>query len=367
MDPDNGHSHPHLPLPSPNDPANDPTGPPDVHYAAPRPYRHDHASMDYTFTQHPQLSHAAAYPDAHMATESHYHPLPQHQQEPPYGNHVAAESIHGTRLNLPEQGSHASRELMPNMPTQQHERLSETFTDHLPPHPMFAPPSRVIHLPPCTVVGYSPSPHHAPYDAHLVNGMAHNYNPIHAVGHGHPFSHDGARPASAEHSNASIPSAHPMSSQNHRYDLSTSASPPSGSQVQSVRSSSYTPPAHPAGVSSIPMSKDSAWKNTSLSTALECKPSQPKRPATQEPPQSQSRAVSETDSHSAASPERTPPPKNSRSGTTQPTTKPKKVKKPKMHPCTVCQKTFPRPSGLQTHMNTHYNLKREALSFPIHV
>ncbi|KAH7097761.1 hypothetical protein BKA62DRAFT_416116 [Auriculariales sp. MPI-PUGE-AT-0066] len=31
----------------------------------------------------------------------------------------------------------------------------------------------------------------------------------------------------------------------------------------------------------------------------------------------------------------------------------KKVKKVKMHPCSICGKEFPRPSGLQTHMNVH--------------
>jgi len=35
----------------------------------------------------------------------------------------------------------------------------------------------------------------------------------------------------------------------------------------------------------------------------------------------------------------------------------------KMHICWICQKEFPRPSGLATHMNTHSGLKREFLSY----
>ena len=38
--------------------------------------------------------------------------------------------------------------------------------------------------------------------------------------------------------------------------------------------------------------------------------------------------------------------------------KPSCQKKSKMHQCTVCQKWFPRPSGLATHMNSHSGAKR---------
>ncbi|KAF9528438.1 hypothetical protein CPB83DRAFT_766940, partial [Crepidotus variabilis] len=42
----------------------------------------------------------------------------------------------------------------------------------------------------------------------------------------------------------------------------------------------------------------------------------------------------------------------------------KKRKKSKMHECDVCQKKFPRPSGLKTHMNTHNNERPFACGFP---
>jgi hypothetical protein len=35
-----------------------------------------------------------------------------------------------------------------------------------------------------------------------------------------------------------------------------------------------------------------------------------------------------------------------------------KVKKVKYHPCPLCQKAFPRPSGLRAHMNMHTKEKR---------
>ena len=36
----------------------------------------------------------------------------------------------------------------------------------------------------------------------------------------------------------------------------------------------------------------------------------------------------------------------------------KRKPKVKLHPCEVCGKTFPRPSGLKTHMNSHSGEKR---------
>ncbi|KAF8889584.1 hypothetical protein BD779DRAFT_1519959 [Infundibulicybe gibba] len=41
-----------------------------------------------------------------------------------------------------------------------------------------------------------------------------------------------------------------------------------------------------------------------------------------------------------------------------------KKKKSKMHDCGICGKSFPRPSGLRTHMNTHNNLKPYPCGFP---
>ena len=40
-----------------------------------------------------------------------------------------------------------------------------------------------------------------------------------------------------------------------------------------------------------------------------------------------------------------------------------KKAKTKMHRCTVCEKVFPRPSGLATHMNSHSGAKRELFGF----
>ncbi|KAJ6627977.1 hypothetical protein B0H10DRAFT_319705 [Mycena sp. CBHHK59/15] len=44
--------------------------------------------------------------------------------------------------------------------------------------------------------------------------------------------------------------------------------------------------------------------------------------------------------------------------------KQKRAKPPKMHQCDICVKQFPRPSGLQTHMNIHNNAKRAFLRSP---
>ncbi|TFK21829.1 hypothetical protein FA15DRAFT_597228 [Coprinopsis marcescibilis] len=43
---------------------------------------------------------------------------------------------------------------------------------------------------------------------------------------------------------------------------------------------------------------------------------------------------------------------------------PKKKKKSKMHPCEICDKKFPRPSGLKTHMNTHNNARPYPCGYP---
>ncbi|KAF5371786.1 hypothetical protein D9758_003548 [Tetrapyrgos nigripes] len=43
---------------------------------------------------------------------------------------------------------------------------------------------------------------------------------------------------------------------------------------------------------------------------------------------------------------------------------PKKKKKGKMHPCEMCGKAFPRPSGLKIHMNTHAHLKPFGCGYP---
>ncbi|EAU89664.2 hypothetical protein CC1G_02553 [Coprinopsis cinerea okayama7 len=43
---------------------------------------------------------------------------------------------------------------------------------------------------------------------------------------------------------------------------------------------------------------------------------------------------------------------------------PKKKKKSKMHTCEICDKKFPRPSGLRTHMNTHNNARPYPCGFP---
>jgi hypothetical protein len=45
---------------------------------------------------------------------------------------------------------------------------------------------------------------------------------------------------------------------------------------------------------------------------------------------------------------------------------PKRKGKSKMHTCTLCQKSFPRPSGLRTHMNSHSGDKRVScrVAFP---
>ncbi|KAH7927964.1 hypothetical protein BV22DRAFT_1005884 [Leucogyrophana mollusca] len=42
----------------------------------------------------------------------------------------------------------------------------------------------------------------------------------------------------------------------------------------------------------------------------------------------------------------------------------KRPKKSKMHQCSVCQKSFPRPSGLKMHFNSHIGLKPFKCSVP---
>ncbi|PPQ96128.1 hypothetical protein CVT26_004763 [Gymnopilus dilepis] len=42
----------------------------------------------------------------------------------------------------------------------------------------------------------------------------------------------------------------------------------------------------------------------------------------------------------------------------------KKKRRVKMHECPICQKSFPRPSGLKTHMNIHSNEKPYVCEFP---
>ena len=42
---------------------------------------------------------------------------------------------------------------------------------------------------------------------------------------------------------------------------------------------------------------------------------------------------------------------------------PKRKGKSKMHTCSICQKSFPRPSGLRTHMNSHSGDKRGSFLF----
>lgn len=56
--------------------------------------------------------------------------------------------------------------------------------------------------------------------------------------------------------------------------------------------------------------------------------------------------------HHGVAPSRQSPASNSPTRTPSP-------RKNKMHTCTVCQKQFPRPSGLRTHMNTHTGAKRK--------
>ncbi|KAF9558083.1 hypothetical protein CPC08DRAFT_639479, partial [Agrocybe pediades] len=41
-----------------------------------------------------------------------------------------------------------------------------------------------------------------------------------------------------------------------------------------------------------------------------------------------------------------------------------KQKKVKMHQCPICQKQFPRPSGLKLHLTTHNNEKPFVCTFP---
>jgi hypothetical protein len=60
-----------------------------------------------------------------------------------------------------------------------------------------------------------------------------------------------------------------------------------------------------------------------------------------------------------APPAITPPPVTSREKEKQQSTKTGARPSSKMHQCRVCLKTFPRPSGLRTHMNSHSGEKRK--------
>lgn len=79
--------------------------------------------------------------------------------------------------------------------------------------------------------------------------------------------------------------------------------------------------------------------------------------------------ASSTSSYAPSTLTPTPSPANadgsSTSGTagSQTTATKKKAKKVKMHACDVCGKEFPRPSGLQTHMNVHSGAKRMSFRF----
>ncbi|KAH6917813.1 hypothetical protein BKA70DRAFT_1245378 [Coprinopsis sp. MPI-PUGE-AT-0042] len=66
-------------------------------------------------------------------------------------------------------------------------------------------------------------------------------------------------------------------------------------------------------------------------------------------------------SHPTSSKSVSPAPPEGQSGDGPP---PKKKKKSKMHACEICNKKFPRPSGLKTHMNTHNNARPYPCGFP---
>jgi hypothetical protein len=66
-------------------------------------------------------------------------------------------------------------------------------------------------------------------------------------------------------------------------------------------------------------------------------------------------SVSPSKSKSIPGSDQKPPPEES--------SFPKRKGKSKMHTCSICQKSFPRPSGLRTHMNSHSGDKRRSFLF----
>lgn len=68
-------------------------------------------------------------------------------------------------------------------------------------------------------------------------------------------------------------------------------------------------------------------------------------------------------SSKSTTPDRDSIPQSSKSLPSSSSDQPKK-KSPKMHTCHICQRSFPRPSGLQVHLNSHNGLKPFTCEFP---